>query len=69
MSRRLSEYRSEIITVPAAVRISMQSSGDGVDHERNGRDLLRAVGPMLANRPYRCELKYRYSISVNISGG
>ena len=35
----------------------MQSSGDGVDNERNGRDLLRAVGPMLANRPYRCELK------------
>jgi hypothetical protein len=26
MLRRLSEYRSEIITVPAAVRISMQSS-------------------------------------------
>ena len=47
----------------------MQSSGDGVDYERNRRDLLRAVGPMLANRPYRCELKYRYSISVNISGG
>jgi hypothetical protein len=65
MSRRLSEYRPEIITVPAAVRISMQSSGDGVDYERNGRDLLRAA----ANRPYRCELKYRYSISVNISGG
>jgi hypothetical protein len=35
----------------------MQSSGDGVDCERNGRDLLRAFGPMLANRPYRCELK------------
>jgi hypothetical protein len=44
MSRRLSEYRSEIITVPAAVRISMQSRGDGVDYERNGRDLRRTVG-------------------------
>jgi hypothetical protein len=54
---------------PAVVWISMQSSGNGVDYERNGRDLLRAVGPMLANRPYRCEIKYRYSISVKISGG
>jgi hypothetical protein len=40
----------------------MQSRGDGVDYERNGRDLLRAVGPLLANRPYRCERKYRFSI-------
>jgi hypothetical protein len=69
MSRRLSEYRSEIITGPAVVRISMQSSGDGVDYELNGRDLLRAVGPMPANRPCRCERKYRFSISVNMSGG
>ena len=25
--------------------------------------------PMLANRPCRCERKYRYSISVNIDAG
>ena len=32
-------------------------------------DLLRAVGPMLANRPCRCERKYRFSMSVNIDAG
>jgi hypothetical protein len=68
MSRRLAEYRSEIITVPAAVRISMQSVTGSITNA-TGWICGAPSGPMLANRPYRCELKYRYSISVNISGG
>jgi len=61
--------------IPDLVRLvqprtaNFDAAGNGVDCERHRMDLGCAVGADARQSSIRCELKYRYSISVNISGG